>query len=89
MESLGSALAAVFVLFLLAGTLFWLRRRGIASFSLPAMTNQKRRMEVVERVALGPQHALHLVRINGRAVLVATAPGGCQVLAGGDREFEA
>jgi hypothetical protein len=37
-------------------------------------------MVVVERLALTPQHTLHIVRINGREVLVATHPQGCSVV---------
>ena len=37
-------------------------------------------MEVVERLSMGPNHALHLVRVGGRTVVVATSPGGCQLL---------
>jgi hypothetical protein len=37
-------------------------------------------MELVERIALGPHHALHLVRIGEQSVLVATTPASCQVL---------
>ena len=29
---------------------------------------------------LGPQHSLHLVRVAGRALLVATSPAGSSVL---------
>jgi hypothetical protein len=38
-------------------------------------------MVAMERLALTPQHTLHLVRINGREVLVATHPQGCSVVA--------
>jgi hypothetical protein len=37
-------------------------------------------MESMERLALGPQHALHLIRLDGRSVLVATAPTSVHVL---------
>jgi hypothetical protein len=35
---------------------------------------------VIERVSLGPHHALHLVRAGDRLVLIATAPSACQLL---------
>lgn len=39
-----------------------------------------RRMQVLERLPLTPQHSLHLVRIEERIVVVASGPGGCSVL---------
>jgi hypothetical protein len=32
------------------------------------------------RVALTPQHVLHLIRVDGREILIATHPTGCNVL---------
>ena len=76
--------AAIFVLSLLGGTLYLLRRRGMASFPVPSAFSRQgtmpRRLKVLERVPLGPQHALHLVRVGDRMILVATAPGSCQLL---------
>jgi flagellar biogenesis protein FliO len=66
--------AIVFVAALLGTVLFLLKKRG-GSPSYGA-----RRLEVIERVPLGPQHALHLVRAGDRLVLIATAPGSCQLL---------
>jgi flagellar biogenesis protein FliO len=39
-----------------------------------------RALETVERLALTPQHALHLVRVHGRELVVATHPQGCTLL---------
>jgi flagellar biogenesis protein FliO len=47
-------------------------------FQLPGRA--PRRMQVVERLPLTPQHSLHLVRIDGRLLVVASGPGGCSVL---------
>ena len=66
--------AIVFVGALLAGALFLLKKRGHGS--IPGGHS----LEVLERVALGPQHALHLVRAGDRVVLIATAPASCQLL---------
>jgi flagellar biosynthetic protein FliO len=67
------------VLALLCATLWWLRRRG---YTLPAAARRggRRRMECVERVALGPQQALHLVRLGDRGLLIAASPAGCALL---------
>jgi flagellar biogenesis protein FliO len=66
--------AIVFVIVLLGGVLLLLKRRGGAAYGVP------RRLEVIERVPLGPHHALHLVRAGDRMVLIATAPSSCQLL---------
>jgi flagellar biogenesis protein FliO len=71
--------AIVLVAALLGGALFLLKKRGGAP--LPGL----RRLEVIERVSLGPQHALHLVRAGDRLVLIATAPSSCQVLDYGEK----
>jgi flagellar biogenesis protein FliO len=73
--------AIILVLSLLGGTLYVLRRRGMASLSgTPKLTGVARQMKVVERIPLGAQHALHLVRVGDMLVLVATAPGCCQMM---------
>jgi len=69
---------AVFAL--LGGTLWFFKRRGGASFSLPGRRANERRLEVIERIPLTPQHALHLVRISGKTVLIGTAPSACTLL---------
>jgi len=37
-------------------------------------------MEVTERMMLGPHHALYMVRIGERQVVLGTSPSGCQLL---------
>lgn len=37
-------------------------------------------LERLERLALSPQHSLHLVRVAGRALLLGVSPAGIQVL---------
>ena len=65
------------VLALLAATLAWLRRRGLA---LPARKTAGRRLECLERLSLGPQHTLHLVRVGGTELLLASTPAGCSLV---------
>lgn len=93
MDDLQPILAVIAVLSLLGGLLYFLRRRGIVALtSLPAgagfgrQAANARQLKVVERVPLGAQHALHLVRVGDRLILVATAPGSCQLLDGAVRE---
>ena len=75
MDFLQPIAAVGFVLALLGVALVLLKKRGIASFHGSA-----RRMEAIERLALGPHHALHLVRLDGRSMLIATAPGSLQIV---------
>jgi flagellar biogenesis protein FliO len=41
-----------------------------------------RRMTLVERLPLTPNHALHLVELDGRRLLVATHPQGASIALG-------
>ena len=89
MDAIQPIAAVALVLTLLGGALFFLKKRGAASFHLPGSGSRRagpRRMEVIERVALGPQHALHMVRVGDRTVVVATAPSSCQLLCETDTE---
>jgi len=70
---------AVFALLL--GSLWWLKKRGLATVAFsPGRSVKTRRVEVLERVPLTPQHALHVVRVAGKVVLIGTAPSGCTLL---------
>jgi hypothetical protein len=80
---------SVLLVFSLLGALLWgLRRGGRVSFNEftwkrlagKRIAERTRSMVAVERLVLTPQHTLHLVRIDGREVLVATHPQGCSVV---------
>ncbi|MGD0499704.1 MAG: flagellar biosynthetic protein FliO [Bryobacteraceae bacterium] len=71
--------AAALVLGLLAAALWRLRRRGFAGM-LVLGKPAGRRLERVERLALGPHHALDLVRMGDRGLLVASYPSGCALI---------
>ena len=80
MEEFQAFGAVVFVLALLGAVLFLLRRKGVASFQIAARrAGLPRRMEAVEKVSLGPQQSLHLVRVGDASYLVAMGPGACQI----------
>ena len=79
MEAMEQMAAVGAVLALLAATLWWLRRRGLLGMTFPARRTG-RRLESLERLPLGPQHVLHLVRFQDRALLVVASPGGCVLL---------
>jgi len=79
MVEIGQLTAVAGVLTLLAVTLWFLRRRGTTGI-MPAKNRRTRRLECLERLALGPHHTLHLVRIGDTALLVASSPGGCSLV---------
>jgi hypothetical protein len=41
----------------------------------------RRSLERMEKLVLTPQHTLHLIRVQGRDVVVATHPHGCTTIA--------
>jgi hypothetical protein len=88
MVEIGQMAAVAGVLTLLALTLWFLRARstrvagwkaGIAGV-LPGRGKPARRLECLERLALGPHHTLHLVRMGEVSLLVASSPGGCSLV---------
>jgi flagellar biogenesis protein FliO len=80
METLQQMLAVMAVLGLLGGTLWWLRRRGIASVAALPLRRQSGVLSAVERLPLSATHSLHLVRAGDRAILLACSPAGCQLV---------
>ena len=69
------------VVFALLGLAVWKLRRGNSSTSIwPRARGAGRTLESVERLALTPQHSLHVVKIHGRKIVVTTHPQGCSVL---------
>jgi flagellar biosynthetic protein FliO len=79
MDYLQQMAAVGFVLLLLGATLWLLRRRGIA-VGLAVKRPAGRRLEYLERLPLTPQQALHLVRVGGSTLLLASTPSGCTLL---------
>jgi len=64
-------------LILLAGSLWWLRRKGFAQWG---RARPGRLMEVIESKPLAPGHTLHLVRVADRVMTLATHSSGCTLL---------
>jgi flagellar biogenesis protein FliO len=82
METIQQVLAVTMVLGLLGGTLWWLRRRGLATIAgLPAR-RKAGGLQRLERLPLTATHTLHLVKVGEREVLIACSPAGCQVIEG-------
>jgi flagellar biogenesis protein FliO len=83
MEVLQPVLAVLFVLGLLGGGLYCLRAKGLARFNGKGFgPPAARQLQALERLALTPQHSLHLVSVGGKILLVAVSPGGCTVVEG-------
>jgi flagellar biosynthetic protein FliO len=79
MEAIQQFSAVAGVLLLLLATLWWLRRRGLAGIRLGSRP-VGRKLECVERLSLGPQQSLHLIRLGDQALLLASSPAGCSLL---------
>jgi flagellar biogenesis protein FliO len=75
---------SVLLVFSLLGAVLWALRRGgrisFQGFARKRILGNTRVMIAVERLSLTPQHTLHVVRVNGRELLVATHPQGCTVV---------
>jgi flagellar biogenesis protein FliO len=68
--------AALLAVFVLLGAAVWALRHRAGGLRM----GSARSLSAVERIALTPQHALHLVRAAGRELLVVTHPHGCSLL---------
>jgi flagellar biosynthetic protein FliO len=79
MEVIQQMAAIAVVLLLLGATLWFLRRRGFA-LGVPRRKPLGRRMECLERLPLGPQHTLHLIRVGESELLLALSPSGCSLV---------
>jgi flagellar biosynthetic protein FliO len=76
MEFFQQGLALALVFGLLATALWLVKRR-----QLPAPGSRGAlRMQVVERVALTPQHTICLVKVGERLIIIGTAPSSCQLI---------
>ena len=79
MDFAGQALGVLFV-FALLGVAVW--KLGGRTVSIPWVRKspEGRMLQAIERIPLTPQHVLHVVRYQGRNVVIATHPQGCTVL---------
>ena len=82
MEIMDPMPAVLGVLGVLATALWWLRKKGASGFLRPRIRRAPRRLESMERLALSPNHALYLVRVDDRAILMAQSPSGLVLVEG-------
>ena len=74
-------LAVALVAALLAGTLTLIRRRGFRRMTGNGLRLRRpRRLEMLDRLSLTPQHSLHLVRLGNRTILLGRSPSGLALL---------
>jgi flagellar biogenesis protein FliO len=74
-------IAVLVVMGLLLRSVQWLRRRGLAHLRRGMrLRRSPRRLEAIERLPLTAQHSLHLVRMDGRSLLIGVSPTGCALL---------
>jgi flagellar biogenesis protein FliO len=78
MDVIRQSLAITFVFLLLWGALWFLRKKRALSF--PTGRPKKGLLESRARLALSAQHALHLVRIGDRDLILAVHPSGIALL---------
>jgi hypothetical protein len=80
MEWMDPMPAVLSVLAVVAGTLWWLGRKGMVRLNRPGSRKKPRRLESVERLTLGPHHVLHLVSLDGRTILVGQSQAGLSLV---------
>jgi flagellar biogenesis protein FliO len=80
MDILRQSLAITFVFALLWAALWFLRKRGNIRIGFPKVRAVQSVLESRGRLALGPQHSIHVVRIRERDMVVAVHPAGVTVL---------
>lgn len=69
------------VLAALAAALWMLNRTGMVRFKgIPGTKGGQRKLQIIERLQLTPQHSLCLVRLEDRTLLIGTSPVSCRVL---------
>lgn len=81
MELVRQVLALGLVFGLLGLAVWLLRRQGLVRIGGSRRPKKGlRRLEAVERLALSPHHALHLVRVGERVLLIGVHSSGCTLL---------
>jgi flagellar biosynthetic protein FliO len=81
MELLRQMLALGLVFGLLGLAVWLLRRKGLVRLEGTARARKApRRLAALERLPLSPQHALHLVRVADRVLLIGVHSSGCTLL---------
>lgn len=80
MEAIQQVLAVFAVFTLLGLSVFVLRKKGAGPLRLSGREPSLKRLQLIERLPLGPQHSLCLIRIDGQTVAISVSPAGCHPL---------
>jgi flagellar biosynthetic protein FliO len=80
MEILQQLLAVALVLGALCALVWTMKRKGWARGRVSSSRDAQTQLEVIGRLALTPQHSVHLIRLADRILLVGLSPQGCNVL---------
>jgi flagellar biogenesis protein FliO len=80
MDIVRQSLAITFVFALLWAALWFLRKRGNIRIGFPRARAAHGVLESRGKLALGPQHSIHVLRIGERNMVVAVHPAGVTLL---------
>jgi len=80
MDIVRQSLAITFVFALLWAALWFLRKRGNIRIGFPKARDTNAVLESRAKLALGPQHSIHVIRIDKRDMVVAVHPAGVTLL---------
>jgi flagellar biogenesis protein FliO len=72
--------SSVLLVFALLGGALWALRGSAGFRGWSRGQKRAKSIESLDRLVLTPHHSLHLVRIQGRELVVATHPQGCVLL---------
>ena len=80
-QIVGNGAAVILVLALLLLSVWMLRKKGLAHFTAGSLlTQRQRRLSVVERLPLTPQHSLYLVQMTDQLLLLGSSPAGISLI---------
>lgn len=76
MDIVKQSLAITFVFALMWAALWFLRKRGNVRLGFPKARAQNGLLESRGKLALGPLHSIHVVRIGEQDMIIAVHPAG-------------
>jgi flagellar biogenesis protein FliO len=80
MDIVRQSLAITIVFALLWGALWLLRKKGTLRMGFPKGRAEPSLIEARAKLILSNQHSVHLIRIEGRELVLATHPAGVVLL---------
>lgn len=80
MEMFQQLLAVALVLGALLALVWVMKRKGWAQGRMRGSRDSRSQLEVIDRLALTPNHSVHLIRLADRVLLIGLSPNGCNLL---------